>query len=339
MKISTLAFLLLASCNLTTDAFAPVPRGSAPVSALHLTREEDLKLTRELIMANIGGESSPEAAAESEPTSVEIKYTNPAPPANDLMIRAALGRDPVERTPVWLFRQAGRHLPEYHAHKEKTGRSFLDMLKVPEDVAECTLQPCRRYPMDAAILFSDILVIAEALSIKVTMPGGVGILVPNPLAGPEEVATRIPSIDEITPAFIEDKMGVILDSVKLIRKKMAEEDISIPLIGFSGAPFTLMFYMIGGSSKKNLDIGMKWLNEYPEESQKLLDVLTNIIIEYMSAQVEAGAHMLQLFEAMGMMLEEKELYEFSVPCLEKIATELKRRYPDVPLLVFSRGAW
>lgn len=212
------------------------------------------------------------------------------------------------------------------------------MLKVPEDVAECTLQPCRRYPMDAAILFSDILVIAEALSIEVTMPGGVGILVPNPLAGPEEVATRIPSIDEITPAFIEDKMGVILDSVKLIRKKMAEEDISIPLIGFSGAPFTLMFYMIGGSSKKNLDIGMKWLNEYPEESQKLLDVLTNIIIEYMSAQVEAGAHMLQLFEAMGMMLEEKELYEFSVPCLEKIATELKRRYPDVPLLVFSRGA-
>ena len=161
------------------------------------------------------------------------------------MIRAALRRDPVERTPVWPFRQAGRHLPEYHAHKEKTGRSFLDMLKFPEDVAECTLQPCRRYPMDAAILFSDILVIAEALSIEVTMPGGVGILVPNPLAGPEEVATRIPSIDEITPAFIEDKMGVILDSVKLIRKKMSEEDISIPLIGFSGAPFTLMLYMIG----------------------------------------------------------------------------------------------
>ena len=199
MKISTLAFLLLASSNPTTDAFAPAAGGSAPFSALHLTREEDLKLTRELIMANIGGESSPEAAAESEPTSVEIKYTNPAPPANDLMIRAALRRDPVERTPVWPFRQAGRHLPEYHAHKEKTGRSFLDMLKFPEDVAECTLQPCRRYyPMDAA-----------------------------------------------TPAFIEDKMGVILDSVKLIRKKMSEEDISIPLIGFSGAPFTLMLYMIG----------------------------------------------------------------------------------------------
>ena len=247
--------------------------------------------------------------------------------------------EPVERTPVWLFRQAGRHLPEYHAHKEKTGKSFLDMLKYPEDVAECTLQPIRRYPLDAAILFSDILVIAQALSIEVTMPGGVGILVPNPLTGPEEVATRIPSLSEITPEFIQDKMGVILESIKLIRKKMKEENIDIPLIGFSGAPFTLMFYMIGGSSRKNLDIGKKWLNEYPEESQKLLDVLTNIITEYMSAQVESGAHMLQLFEAMGMMLEEKEFYEFAMPCLGKIATELKSRYPDVPLMIFTRGAW
>ncbi len=214
------------------------------------------------------------------------------------------------------------------------------MLSYPADVAECTLQPLRRYPLDAAILFSDILVIAEALNIEVTMPGGVGILVPNPLSGPEEVESRIPKLEDITADFIaESKLGVVLESVKLIRQKMVEEDISVPLIGFSGAPFTLMFYMIGGSSRKNKTAGMEWLNDHPEESRTLLDVLTKIIIEYMSAQVQAGAHMLQLFEAMGMMLEEKEFEEFALPCLEKIAVELKGRYPDVPLMVFSRGAW
>ena len=311
------------------------PSGKAAAST-----EEDLELTRQIIFAHVGdtNDSAEEVAASPAAAPTATKYTVPDTPENDLMIRAALGREPVERTPVWLFRQAGRHLPEYHAYKAEKSRSFLDMLEHPEDVAECTLQPIRRYPMDAAILFSDILVIAQALNIEVTMPGGVGILVPNPLAGPEEVATRVPTLDEITPEFINAKLGVVLDSVKLIRKKMVEENISVPLIGFSGAPFTLMYYMIGGSSRKNKDCGMKWLNENPEESRTLLDTLTKIIIEYMSAQVESGAHMLQLFEAMGMMLEEKEFYEFAFPCLEKISVELKERYPDVPLLVFSRGA-
>jgi uroporphyrinogen decarboxylase len=305
------------------------------------TSDEDLELTRKIILDHIAkSDFSTEIDDDSEASSdTNVSYTMPAPPKNDLMIRTALGREPVERTPVWLFRQAGRHLPEYHAYKKEKGRSFLDMLQYPEDVAECTLQPIRRYPMDAAILFSDILVIAQALNIEVTMPGGVGILVPNPLAGPEEVATRVPSVDQITPAFIQEKLGTVLESVKLIRSKMVEEDIHVPLIGFSGAPFTLMYYMIGGSSKKNKESGMTWLNENPDESRTLLDALTKIIIEYMSAQVANGAHMLQLFEAMGMMLEEKEFEEFALPCMEKIAVELKQRYPDVPLMVFSRGAW
>jgi len=301
-----------------------------PVSSF----EEDLALTREIILNDNSGKDK--SAQVKEPTSSPAKDSSL--PGNDLIIRAALGREPVERTPVWLFRQAGRHLPEYHAYKKETNRGFLDMISNPEDVAECTLQPLRRYPIDAAILFSDILVIAEALNIEVTMPGGVGIQVPNPIQSPEDIDERIPSVAEITPAFVSEKLGFVMKSIKLILQKMKEEGFDIPLIGFSGAPFTLFYYMIGGSSRKNTDIGKTWLREHPAASRKLLDVLTNIIIEYMAAQVEAGAHLLQLFEAMGMMLEEEDFEEFALPCLEKIATELKSRYPDVPLMVFCRGA-
>ena len=201
------------------------------------------------------------------------------------------------------------------------------------------MQPLRRYDVDAAILFSDILVIPEALGIEVSMPGGVGIQVPHPLNAPEEVATRIPKLGEMTPEFVQDKLGHVLEAVSLIRTKMIEEKRDIPLIGFSAAPWTLLYYMVGGSSKKNTDIGVKWLVEHTEESKALLRVLTKVVVEYLSAQVEKGAHMLQIFEAMGMMIDEENFYRYALPCLTEIGTELKRRYPDLPIMVFCRGAW
>ena len=265
------------------------------------------------------------------------EYPTPERPFNDLMIRAAFG-EPVERTPIWLFRQAGRHLPEYHAYKEETNKIFLELISDDETSSECVMMPLRRYELDAGILFSDILTLAEALDVEMFMGNGFSLHLPNEIVTVDEMYHRVKRPEQITYEFVRDRLGYVMNCIVATRKKMNYEEIEIPLIGFSGAPYTIMYYMLGGTSKLNNEIGMKWLRENEEASIDLLKSITKLAVEYLSMQVEAGAHMLQLFEAMGMMIDEELFMKYALPCHEIIAAELKARYPDIPLMVFARGA-
>ena len=249
---------------------------------------------------------------------------------NDLMVRMARG-EKTERTPVWLFRQAGRHLPEYNEYKKTTGKNFLELLQSPTDVCEVTLQPVRRYGLDAAILFSDILVVAEAVGIRVEMPGGKGILVPEPLTSPEDMGRlNLPSGEAAAAELVATRLSHVLESVALIRHELKGE---VPLIGFSAAPWTLFYYIVGGSSKKNQENGERWLKEHPEASKVLLDSLGDIVIEYLSAQAKAGAQMLQVFEAMGMFIGPESLEQRSTVKAHPFAV------PQLGSCASSRRAW
>ena len=248
---------------------------------------------------------------------------------NDLILRAAMGQK-TEAVPVWVMRQAGRYLPEFQEIRQH--HQFFDICRTPELASEVTLMPIRRFNLDAAIVFSDILVIPQALGMEVKMVPGVGPVLPSPLNKPEDLKTLKTDID------VETELDYVFKAITLSRHKLEGK---VPLIGFSGAPFTLMGYMIEGGGSKTLSKTKKWLYQNPYESQQLLNTLSDIIISYLTAQVKAGAQLLQVFDTNAGFLGPKQFNEFCLPYLQKISNGVKQalsdaNIPTVPMIVFAK---
>jgi uroporphyrinogen decarboxylase len=249
------------------------------------------------------------------------------PLKNDRFLRA-LRREPVDCTPVWLMRQAGRYLPEYRATRAKAG-SFLAMAKNPQIACEVTLQPLERFELDAAILFSDILTVPDAMGLGLYFVEGEGPKFERPIASAADVA-RLGVPD------METDLGYVMDAVRVIR---GELDGRVPLIGFSGSPWTLACYMVqGGGSKDFARIKAMALNE-PATLHKLLEVTTDAVIAYLAAQRAAGAQALQVFDTWGGVLSPAMYREFSLRYLKRIAAELERGEgaERTPLILFGKG--
>ena len=244
-------------------------------------------------------------------------------PKNDRFLRA-LRREPVDCTPVWLMRQAGRYLPEYRATRKAAG-SFLAMAKNPELACEVTLQPLRRFPLDAAILFSDILTVPDAMGLGLYFVEGEGPKFERPVRTPADIA-------RLAVPDMETELGYVMDAVRIIRREL---DGSVPLIGFSGSPWTLACYMVeGGGSKDWGRVKALALNE-PAAMHQLLSTVTDAVIAYLAAQRASGAQALQVFDTWGGVLSPAMYREFSLPYLARIARELKTA--DVPLILFGKG--
>ncbi|MGA8262960.1 MAG: uroporphyrinogen decarboxylase [Ignavibacteriaceae bacterium] len=241
---------------------------------------------------------------------------------NDLFIRACK-RQPVERTPVWMMRQAGRYLPEYRAVREKA--DFLTMCKTPELATEVTIQPVDLIGVDAAILFSDILVIPEAMGMHLEMHEGKGPVFPQPIRNKED-AKALKVIDPTKD------LKYVLDAVSLTKKELNNR---VPLIGFSGAPWTLLCYMVEGGGSKNFSFVKSLIYNNPKLAHSILDKLADTIAKYLSAKIEAGADAVQIFDTWGGNLSQNDFEEFSLKYIEKIIANIKR--DGQPVIVFAKG--
>ncbi|MCE4075074.1 uroporphyrinogen decarboxylase [Stenotrophomonas acidaminiphila] len=250
-----------------------------------------------------------------------------SPLRNDRFLRA-LRREPVDCTPVWLMRQAGRYLPEYRATRARAG-SFLGMAKNPEVACEVTLQPLQRFDLDAAILFSDILTVPDAMGLGLYFAEGEGPKFHHPVRDAAAIA-------RLAVPDMETELGYVMDAVRLIRREL---DGKVPLIGFSGSPWTLACYMVeGGGSKDYARIKAMALNE-PAALHQLLRVVTDAVVAYLAAQRAAGAQALQVFDTWGGVLSPAMYREFSLPYLARIAHELERGQgaQRTPLILFGKG--
>lgn len=241
---------------------------------------------------------------------------------NDLFLRACKNL-PVERTPIWIMRQAGRYLSEYRAVRAKA--DFLTMCKTPELAAEVSIQPVDIIGVDAAIIFSDILVIPEAMGMYLEMNEGKGPVFPNPVRT-ESDAKKLKEIDPYKD------LKFVLDAVSLTKKELKGR---VPLIGFAGSPWTLLTYMVEGKGSKNFSEIKKLVYNNPKLAHSVLDKLAKAVSAYLSAKIESGANAVQIFDTWGGILSPDDFREFSLQYIVKVVSELKKK--DEPVIVFAKG--
>lgn len=246
---------------------------------------------------------------------------------NDRFLRALL-REPVDTTPVWMMRQAGRYLPEYRETRATAG-DFLSLCKNTEFACEVTLQPLRRYDLDAAILFSDILTVPDAMGLGLYFETGEGPRFKKVVRSEQDVA----NLPKIQP---NQDLYYVMNAVKSIRSALGGQ---VPLIGFSGSPWTLATYMIEGGSSKEFRHSKEMMYREPEVLHALLAHLAEAVTDYLNAQIDAGAQAVQIFDSWGGALAHREYQEFSLAYMQKIVAGLQREKDGrrVPVIVFSKG--
>ncbi len=254
-----------------------------------------------------------------------------SPLHNDRFLRALL-REPVDQTPVWMMRQAGRYLPEYRATRAKAG-DFLTLCQTPELACEVTLQPLARYALDAAILFSDILTIPDAMGLGLYFSEGEGPRFQRPLRTAADIA-KLGVPDPL------EKLRYVMDAVSLIRRELNGR---VPLIGFSGSPWTLATYMVEGGSSKNFRIIKSLMFDQPDLLHQLLDKTAQAVIAYLNAQIQAGAQAVMIFDTWGGVLSPRDYQAFSLHYMQQIVAGLQRENEGrrVPVILFTKdgGAW
>ncbi len=242
---------------------------------------------------------------------------------NDLFLKALRG-ETVDRPPVWMMRQAGRYLPEFIAIREKY--DFFTRCRTPELASEITVQPIRRFGMDAAILFSDILVVPQAMNIPFEMKPGVGPYLPKPIRTSKDVdATIVPDIHE--------SLGYVMDAIKMTKEKLNDE---IPLIGFAGSPWTVFCYCVQGQGSKSFEKAKEFCFTQPVAAHQLLQKITDTSIAYLKEKVKAGVDAVQIFDSWGGMLSPTDYQEFSWRYIKQIIDAL---HNDAPVIAFGKGCW
>jgi len=251
---------------------------------------------------------------------------NAMTPIKDSLFMKALRREPTERTPIWMMRQAGRYLPEYRATRARAG-SFLKLAGNPELACEVTLQPIERYGFDASILFSDILILPHAMGLGLGFKPGEGPFFERPIRTPADI-DKLPTPDP------NDDTGYVMDAVRLIRKNLPA---GTPLIGFAGSPWTVATYMIEGRSSKDFATAKGLLLGEPTAAQQLMNHLADTTAAYLIAQVEAGADALMIFDSWGGALSPKLYRDYSLASQQRIVDQLKKACPDTPLILFGKG--